>query len=372
MRVYEIFSYNLKQILFKDDLDYLEGLLNGLGLTYGGLAFCFDSDADGVNTEKVIKQFPSLAKYKHFARLSDDLSPQVCLTSAYFDESGNRRLYVDPDHTCDFRALLKKIPRPINYGFMGVVMDLIDWSGDGAADPSWKNEKLPGDSFYNYFSNSIRFFKAFDYGTKLNLVRVMVDRTGEGGELSPYPEKLCALLGALGKPYNRRFKCVFDAEESARIEKANEKFKDLISREPRRGNFDDFVKEAPISEELIPLCGFSVKQALGRSAKGLGYKYGGLHCYCYEFSKVDSHGHKLTAEFFQEAFSSRLSADLCICGCNFDLTVTGFPQVIVKTEEEVSHYAERVFECIPYFEDRYTEELFLAFGATPTWYFKEK
>ena len=87
---------------------------------------------------------------------------------------------------------------------------------------------------------------------------------------------------------------------------------------------------------------------------------------------MDSHGYKLTAEFFQEAFSSRLSADLRICGCNFDLTVTGFPQVIVKTEEEVSRYAERVFECIPYFEDRYTEELFLAFGGTPTWYFKEK
>ena len=85
---------------------------------------------------------------------------------------------MNPDHKEDFDALLKKIPNPINFGFMGVVLDNVDWY-DTASQKSdlflqYDKHDIYDHKFNYYFSNSIRFFKEFDFGNKLNLVEIMI------------------------------------------------------------------------------------------------------------------------------------------------------------------------------------------------------
>ena len=39
----------------------------------------------------------------------------------------NRIKYINQNHTDDFDALLKKIPKSINFGFMGIALDNVNW-----------------------------------------------------------------------------------------------------------------------------------------------------------------------------------------------------------------------------------------------------
>lgn len=104
---------------------------------------------------------------------------------------------------------------------MGVVLDNISWDQETERKPIFTPNALgsivPSHRFCTYYSNSIRFFKEFDYGNKLNLVELMVERTGDFTQLSSLPPAFGKICACLGKPMDRELKCVFSAEEKKRF-----------------------------------------------------------------------------------------------------------------------------------------------------------
>lgn len=49
MQIFEIFTYNLKDIRFKNTKDFFDILLESLNLKYSEIMFCFTSDLEGNN-----------------------------------------------------------------------------------------------------------------------------------------------------------------------------------------------------------------------------------------------------------------------------------------------------------------------------------
>lgn len=169
IRVYEVFQYNLKQLKFKENKEFFEGLLRNLGFSYADIAFTFTCGP----CAKVDKAFPELRKYKQY--YERDYHHDDIYSSVFVDENDNASLYIDGAHHASFGALLQKIPNPINFGFMGVMLDNVNWYGGETQNAVFSKPKrsiMGDDSFHSYFSNSIRYIKQFDYGNKLNLVRI--------------------------------------------------------------------------------------------------------------------------------------------------------------------------------------------------------
>ena len=73
--------------------------------------FCLNSDSEGSNCKKVIKNFPQLEEYTHYLKESAryfNSAPDCCLCSFKKDKDGNIVKYMNPDHKEDFDALLKR------------------------------------------------------------------------------------------------------------------------------------------------------------------------------------------------------------------------------------------------------------------------
>lgn len=73
MHVFEILTFNLKNIRFKDNKDYFDSLLKDFDISYSDIAFCFTSDHDGKISERVVKQFPELKPYRKYYEETDML-----------------------------------------------------------------------------------------------------------------------------------------------------------------------------------------------------------------------------------------------------------------------------------------------------------
>ena len=63
MRVYKILTFNIKNILFKNTLDYLESCLKENGIRYDSLSSCFTSFAGRVHLRKLFAKYPQFEKY---------------------------------------------------------------------------------------------------------------------------------------------------------------------------------------------------------------------------------------------------------------------------------------------------------------------
>ena len=210
MQVFEIFTYNLNSIKFKDTKDYFDGLLEKFGLSYTDIMFSFTSDSSGNLCKKVVKTFPQLSEYiKHLEESERYFKsvPDNCFTSIW-NNNGQIAKYIKAEQVEDFSALLRKIPNPINFGFMGVVLDNINWYKDEVQKPTFysptDNIDYYNHRFNTYFSNSIRFFKEFDFGNKLNIVDVVIERQIDNDSVRQYPGAFNELLESLGTPINSK------------------------------------------------------------------------------------------------------------------------------------------------------------------------
>ena len=199
MRVFEYFTYNLNQIRFKETKDFFDNLLKTLDLQYSGVAFNFKDDYNGDICDKIIKKFPNLKEYKQYAGVESSVG--YFFSSFRVKDDSEIIIYVNKEHQDDFSALVRKIPNPINFGFMGVALDNVNWYGEKTQTPVFYSRvgkcDIYSNKFHCYYSNSIRLFKEFDFGNKLNLVEIMIERTIEKDDLGPYPEKFNQLLEKL-------------------------------------------------------------------------------------------------------------------------------------------------------------------------------
>lgn len=371
MRVFEIDFYNLKKIKFKETKEFFDSLLHENEFTYPDIAFTFTYGP----CEKVARFFPKLNKYKqHYDHI--ELSSNDLYSSVFADENGNVSLHIEQDHHASFGLLLKKIPNPINFGFMGVMLDNVNWYGDEAQDPVFPKRKsdLIGDShFHDYYSNSIRFRKELDYGNKLNVVHIMIDRTGDTEGLRPYPAQFERVLSQLGKPESKKLKLIFDEKEKICWDQQHGRLRILMKG--KENTYTEKFKKFPqdpnewVEMSSTPIKGFSPKNVLICRAKGTGYRYAGFRYGIYRFHKTDANNYLFRVEFDTYAFSSRIFASVWAIGYNFEHEICRITEISVKEENDLAEYAKMVFETAAQVEKDWTDELLRAYGKTPHWFF---
>ena len=281
---------------------------------------------------------------------------------------------MNTDHKEDFDALLKKIPNPINFGFMGVVLDNVNWY-DTASQKSdlflqYDKHDIYDHKFSYYFSNSIRFFKEFDFGNKLNLVEIMIERIVRSNCLIPYPDKFKQLLNELGKPRHNALKCVFDDIENEKWINASKEFKDALNKSEKNliiGK-EDLIKDNYLVDSVTPVSGFSPKTVFNKVAKTKGYTNFLVKNGCYRYKKSNSNNHTFIVELLNFPFSSFFSASISVVGYNFHHNIFNTQQETIKNEICAEKYAKKVFDISALLEKEYEEKLLLLYGETPHWY----
>lgn len=371
MRVYESLCFNLKNIRFKDDLDEMSALLNKLGVAFSGVAFNFSPDFGRERIDGIVSRFPAL---KTCVRQVGNEG--YALSSISENADGSVNMYLDSPSLIDFAALLKKIPRPINFAFMGVLMDNVDWYGDGRTEPSFTGsakEVTGSTSFSYYFSNSVRFFKEFDYGNKYNPIFLCLDRTGENGELRERPEKFCAAVKALGKPYYKKVRIVIDKEEELICKEKIKKIREKALRtcdSPELLSLEKDVSRRELSplEKIMPVSGFSPKKILSTSAKKHGFKYVSCRGGNYNFRKTSEHGHVFIAEIMNLPVSPAFEGWLTAKGYNFEVSIALLPRLYLNNAEDFTAFSEASFDFFEKAIDSEKEELAEAFGESPGWF----
>lgn len=384
MRVFDVYSYNLKHIRFKDNKDYFEKLLSDLGMSYTDIGFCFHSGYEDSGCQKAVDKFPGLNKYKRYyaeSELYDGSLPEWQLSSVSINESGTINAHIDRKDFDLIGNVLKKVPHSINFWSMGVLLDNIKWSENSVSTPCFKpypgNNAVIIDSKYRcYYSNSIRFIKEFDYGNKLNEVEVLCERFGDSENIVPLPDKFEKFCSCLGKPTSFGRTMVFDKAEEEKLQIANEVIKQTIDVYKYRDWFVEFKRFYPktaqgiareVMDSLVPIKGFSPKKVFTDIAKNYGFKYKRCLNGLYELLKTTAYGHTIKVSFMTRPLSSLLAADISIGSYNFNFTFALFDEIIADGEAMVECYAKRVFEAAEDIEKNYAEKLFEHFGKTPDW-----
>ena len=378
LRVYEIIMFNLKQIKFKENKDFLDALLEKYGYKYKSIAFDFGS-CEEKDIKKVTKSFPPLEKYAAFTATEKNSDyEQHIFSSIRKNEHGEEVIHADNEDIEAFSGLLKKIPNPINFGTMEVLLDGIDWYSDNSLHSMGK----PHHGFFafaKFYSNSITFKKQFDYGNKLNLITFTIDRTLSDEELRPHPEAFEKLIAELGKPYHKCLECAFEEDEKKAWTEAREPLQKRIRNEDLSKFFTSYESElqerakkdlyTQTLEELTPISGFSPKKGFSKAAKKFGFKYKTFNSQCYFYTKTNENNHTVTAEFFNNSFSSSISGAVDFNGYNISHGGSnGIPQVLIYCEKDAENYAEKLFEAALALEKIYKDELLSTYGKTPIWY----
>ena len=381
MQIFEIFDYNLNHIKFKNNKDFFDAMLKELGLKYSDIALCFHSDSLGSICDKAIKYFPKLEVYKqylHISALYPQSPPEYRLSSIYTDKNGCFNFYIKKEHIDDVCSLIKKIPHSINFGFMGIVLDNVDWYAEETHKPTFyspkERNKVYDHNFSGYFSNSIRFFKEYDYGNKLNSVTLMIGRTEKDGVLGPYPVAFSKMLATLGKPKYQALKCQFDNDEEEKWIKAAQKIDEIITQN-RKENCNDIAElSAPLNrknyllDSVTPVTEFSAKTIFNKIAKKKGYKYTSYFNGRYTYCKQNKYNHTFCVEIMNIPFSSFFEVSMSVKGYNFKHLLFTTNQVTIKEKLCAEMYANKTFLTALETEKKYTELLVSVYGETPAWF----
>lgn len=366
MQVFEIVRFNVNSIKFKETKAFFDSLLAEQGIAYGDVSFCFWSGNDSY--PKVVKRFPALAPYR--CERSD--THTYYFTSNHYTEQGIRGL--PAQHRADWEKVLQGIPHTFSWAFMGVLLEGVDWYGDGKQSPAFVKGRqeidLYNHHYSNYLSNSIRFFKEFDYGNKWNLVHLVIDRTdGEG--LRPYPVGFEKILQQLGKPLSRQLICTFDDAERQRWKQADKDFSEAFARFRKRR----FIGNTQTSDDLLasvtPLKGIALKSLFTQAGKRYGYSYHSFGQGVYTFRKIVSGGYAYSVELVVPPFSSCLFGTVSVKGYNFAHYLCDGEQITVRDAACAQEYAEQVFQAAVAAEE-WERHLLEGYGPTPFWFWKEQ
>ncbi len=367
MRVFDEWFFDLKEIRFKDDLPYLQQLLADCNITYQHLSFYMYS-APVEMCEKVTRLFPSIAAY----RCAEDRFESIRRAA-----DGTLCMHIDKEDEDTLAQLLTKIPRPINFAFVGVMFDGLSLGGEAPCDH--RPDCLPDFRFAGYYSGSLRFFKEWDCGNKHNPVRLMIERIVDGDNLAPLSDAAKALIDALGKPIGIERHCVYDHETETAWSEATEAHKRvrLNNKDEYASLFEACVDKRPlnrhtiadmVTERLTPLSGVSPKKVITPIAKEHGYRFVKCRNGEYRYVKQNAHHHTFAVEVMIEPFTCGVGANVSASGHNFQWWLATSPEAIVRDELTLAQYMKAVFRMAADAETRYTDTLVATFGATPMWY----
>ncbi len=380
IRIFEIFTYNLKNIKFKDTKDYFDNVLNVLNLNYSNIMFTFNGDVNGDICKKVTKTFSNLCEYVQYLETSTRYpgsAPEYCFSSIR-NISEEPERYIKAEHIENFCSVLKKVPNPINFGFMGVVLDNVDWYKDESKTPILDSKfkyNFYDNKFRGYFSNSIRFYKEFDFGNKLNLIEIIIERKIFHEELEPYPDAFNKILSTLGTPIQIRRECIFSKDENNMWLNACEEF-NKFKADNSKNLYCLSDCSAPQYDEnylvdsITPISGFSPKKIFSKFAKAKGYRYHSCKNGCYKYQYINANNHIFTVELMNIPFSSFFEATIAVKGYNFSHTLINVPQVAAKDPTSAEIWAREVFDVAGKVIEIYDQKLTHLYGKTPKWYRK--
>ncbi len=386
MRVFEQIWYNRKDIRFKDTADTVCALLQKYGISYKNIALYLDFDQTGEACETVAKLFPALNKYKKSCQSPYRGDPTYAITSVSQDDTGRVCLHVDKEDEQDVFALLRKIPRPVNFAFMGVLFDGVDWYGEeeqtGLFSPNHRGDIVPNHEFQTYRSNSILLTKKFDFGNKRNPVEVRIDRTDADGSLRPYPAAFEKFAAEMGKALGQNLECIFPEKEREALRAVSKALDGQIQQQNYGNLFQDFVLyDAPIPMKSIanhvmevyrPVEGFSPKEIFGKIARKYGYRYVSFSNGLYTYQKINNSNHRFLVEMIFIPFSVALESFIRAEGYNFSHTFPSPERIIVKDAADAERYAEVVFGIAARTEGAFADTFLTHYGNTPDWYVQKK
>lgn len=379
MKVFEVFDYNLNQIKFKQNKEFFDALFEEMGFEYSDISFMFTFDQSGDICQKAIKLFPALEEYKHYyaeSELYQHSMPEYRLSSVFLNQDGTLNCSIKHEHHNAFDGLLKKIPHSVNFPFMGVVLDKANWYNDEALNDVLLSNTTDGIihdfRFCRYLSNSVRFFKEFDYGNKRNYIEVVIDRTKDYETLREYPEKFEEFINKLGKPRGKCFCCGFDETERKLLEDAKDKINEWKKQKDYSHHFAGFGnRERNLIDSVTPVSNYSPKMVLNRVAKSNNYKY--VRCVngCYIYKKVNENNHSFVVEFTFRPFSLYVDASVSVEGYNFSHFMHSDNELSAKDKDILESYAKAAFEAANEIEKDASEMLYKLYKKTPDWFINQ-
>lgn len=365
MRVFDIYEYNIvEHAKFKDTKNYLDKMLEGLGLQYQEVSFSFSVyDEDMYN--KILGKFPNLKKYQ-FIYESCGSRVFTSFTPNWYDGE----IYVAPEDRESIFAIMAKVPRSFNLT-PKVVLDKIDWYGDGVQEAILQgcDETIGKPQTYSYahmLNSQIIMERVYNDGNKRNNIKVIVEATTKGmpRDTTDIAKRLESYLGKA--EYHFRT-CRFDEKENLQLKEfasmCRAKLGDMIE--------EFYPKKRPDyrhDKEFIP--NLANKKKIMAAFKGTDFKVGSnpgmpqtnrMIC-------IDKHNH-----YFEILFDrTQGSPDyfyyyIEIQGHNFRIS-SGQNIMLASSEEE----AEQRLNEIATFSMKVKEELGAViaekFGDTPDWY----
>ena len=370
MRVYEDFSFNLNEILFIDNLDFIDNVLHKHGMKYEAISFDFTSDWESKNCNKTAKLFPSMTKYIRFKEPHETIDPHEpvnpIFTSLRTDENGNGPYHADSEDIETLKLLLKKVPTSINFGFSNVMADFVNWYGDESENVSFGNPQTGVFCFTNYYSNHIRFTKHFDSGKKYNIFTLRIDRTGTDTELRPYPENFLKLAEEFGKPVQKELCLYFGETEKALLEKSKTEISNKIKAyKPLKKipySLDMFSSTLPVK---------SPKSVFGKEAKKYGFNSFKYEDCLYYYKKITENNHTVEVQIQKVRSTGAFRSHVSFYGFNFNhsIAITEKP---LFSEADFKAFAQLTFEAALSFEDEFKDIILSVYGKSPQWYIKEK
>ena len=352
MRIIEKIRFNLNKIKFKETKSYLDNLLDKYDWSYKSMVFSMLTGT----TEKAFKAFPTLKKYDR------SLPYRSAISSV-----SNEGFHIDKADESELCRLIAKIPNPINFGFIDIFLDNIDWYGENKESTL---ENVYDGHISELYGNNIRLKKEFDFGNKLNPLWLSIDRTTDTGDVREYPCGFENFLAELGKPTERELLCIFPAEQKENFEN---KKKEISSYLKSRYIIESYDLSAKNDEEYImaksePLSGFSPKAIFSKEAKAHGYAcVKSAHGTVY--TKTNGHNHTFSVDITRPLLTRLAFAELEIVGYNFRIhTSLCDNDILLDSENTARVFAKRIFDIVDRAINDIEQVIYEGFGDTPKWY----
>jgi len=345
MRVIDYFKFNIAdKVKFKDTKNYLDYMLQDLGLYYKEISFRFEEYLCKI--DKLVNKYPNLEKY----RCEDQRFRKEVLSNFM---TGYKN--ADKEDWNSIFEIASKVPRGFNI-LPIISFEQIDWF-DLCSDD-------------DIDENSITIRREYDDGNKYNTVTIDIDVTTDGKPRDT-ADLLKKLEPYLGSPIYKGRNCIFEEEEKIKYKKYQEECRHLLDErlkevDDRKIQKDSDHFDTPFVPNLADKK--KIKAAFKNTDFTMGDRKGLLpgmnHVTC-----IDKHNYyyevlidrtQTSPDYFYFYFN--------ISGCNFEIDSD---QIIIcaASEEESIKKLVILAEFCQKLKNEFGELLAEYFGNTPEWYY---
>jgi len=384
-------------ILFKDNLDYIEAVFEKLGITYDSMGLMFSiADVTNNKLEKIIKKYPALEKYMCPHNQSVD-GPMRKVSSGHTAENGSYTLRVDKSEHEILRELVKKTPRPFNFGAISIFIDNVRWFPEEEINttPCIIGEYSPNvkpSPYYpqSYMSNNMILIKQFDYGKKFNPVWFTIEVGDENSEIKDITELEEKLSDLLGKPfgtryYQTKYHFYFSDKEKEHLAQQDKTFATTFN--PIATEIRDLVNHAEKIQQIKEMSytfpfaasgnsrtsGLSLIKALKKVLPAKMYNYTNKGGGFFTIEKKNENNHSFILECSMTPSFKRIDAGIVISAHNFKHNIGSaygmplvekFDAIHPNIQEELEYHIANLAVALKKCEAELSDELLRLYGKS--------